>query len=67
MEYWLDVGSSPGAFDYVRTSVGTSLSLAASGLPTNGSTIYARLWTKTASGWGSNYNEYTYTAATPSP
>lgn len=62
LEYSLYVGSSQGQSNYYSTSTGTSRSQTVSGLPTNGSTIYVRLYTRFANGWF--YNDYTYRAAT---
>ena len=59
--YWLDVGSLAGGVDYFDQNLGLATSQAVSGLPTDGSTIYVRLWT----GFGSTYqyNDYTYKAS----
>lgn len=67
-EYWLEIGTTLGGTNLHNASHGTNLSATISGLPTNGSTIYVRLWTRIGSGWCpscTNYNDYTYTAATP--
>jgi uncharacterized protein YkwD len=61
-EYFLYVGTSAGANNIVGKSTGLGRSLAVSNLPTNGSTVYVRLWTRFSSGWG--YTDYTYRAAT---
>jgi hypothetical protein len=60
-QYWLYVGSSMGGADYYNSSQGTSLSREVAGLPTNGSTVYVRLWTLLSSGW--DFNDYAYTAS----
>jgi hypothetical protein len=61
--YWLYVGSSQGTNDiYNSGDLGSSTSDAVSGLPTDGSTLYVRLWTLCNGNW--LYNDYTYTAAT---
>jgi hypothetical protein len=60
-EYWLSVGSTPGGTNFFCASTGTALKQAVTGLPTNGSPIYVRLWSSLASGWV--YTDYTYTAA----
>ena len=39
-------------------SQGTNLSVTVSGLPTNGSTIYVRVWSLINTGW--YFNDYTY-------
>jgi hypothetical protein len=51
-EWWVYLGTSRGASDlYNSGSLGTSLSATATGLPTDGSIIFARLWYRLASGW----------------
>jgi hypothetical protein len=45
---------------YDRTA-GLATSQTVTGLPTNGGTIYVRLWTGTSSGY--QYNDYTYKAS----
>jgi len=58
--YWLDVGTVPGQGNiYAATTV--FLSQTVSGIPTNGATIYVRLWTQITGFW--NYYDYFYTAA----
>jgi phospholipase C len=60
-EYWLDVGSTPGGNNYYSSgNLGSALTATVSGLPTNGTTVYATLYTLVASTWDSN--SYTYTA-----
>jgi glutamine cyclotransferase len=59
--YFLFVGSSPGGDDIYRQHQGTSLSATVSGLPTDGRTIYLRLWFFRSS-W--QYADFTFTAAT---
>jgi hypothetical protein len=60
--YWLDVGSTAGAHDiYSSGSLSTStFSETVNGLPTNGATVYATMYTETGGVWVSN--AYTYTA-----
>jgi hypothetical protein len=60
--YWLDIGSTAGAHDiYSSGSEPTStISLTVNGLPTNGATVYATMYTETGGVWVSN--AYTYTA-----
>jgi hypothetical protein len=60
--YWLDVGPAPGNGAYFGQNVGTATSHLVAGLPTNGATIYVRLWTQLSGNW--LYNDYSYTAAT---
>ena len=63
LEYWLYVGTSVGAKDiYNSGSLGTATSTPVTGLPTDGSTVYVRLWHREAGGWLSTY--FTYTAFT---
>ena len=63
-QYWLYLGTSPGAYNIYNQSTGTATSRAVSGLPSNGSMIYARLWTLSGSTW--LYNDYSYRAYTGS-
>jgi len=59
--YSLWLGSTgPGSFNLFHSGATTALSATASGLPTNGSTIYARLYTYFNS--VVRYTDYTYTA-----
>jgi hypothetical protein len=61
-EWWLYVGTTKGARDILNSgSLGTALSTTVNGLPTDGSTIYVRLWHKEGS-W--LFTDYTYTAFT---
>src|SRR5579871_354659 len=67
-QYYLYVGSSTGANDIYGASQATNLSGTVGVLPTNGQTLYVRLWTflNTAAsdisvGW--HFIDYTYTAA----
>ena len=60
--YWLYVGTSIGSNNlYSQSQSGTSVTV--SGLPTDGSNVYVRLWTNTGT-W--EYKDYTYKAYTPS-
>ncbi len=61
LQYYLYVGTSTGSSSIYSSSEGTSLSDTVSNIPTNGSTVYVRLWTRLSSGW--QYNDYTYTAS----
>ena len=63
--YWLQMGNSPGAQD-IYGGVTTSLSQTVLNLPTDGRTIYARLWTQVDGVW-SSYVDYTFAAAQASP
>jgi hypothetical protein len=59
--YWLDIGSSAGANNYYSSgNLGSALSTTVAGLPTNGSTVYATLYSLVNGNW--QYNSYTYTA-----
>jgi hypothetical protein len=59
-EYWLDVGATAGGKNLFGQSLGSSLTATVTGLPTDGRTIYVRLWSKLGS-W--EYKDYTYIAA----
>ena len=61
-DYYLYVGNSAGAYDIYGADQGTALSRTVSGIPTDGRSIYVRLWSSLSSGW--QYNDYTYTAST---
>jgi subtilisin-like proprotein convertase family protein len=63
-QYWLYVGTSAGSFDLMNRDMGTQLSTAVTGLPTNGSTIYVRLHSHIGGAW--QYNDYTLRATTQS-
>jgi len=56
-EYWLEVGSVPGAADYFNASIGLATAAQVGGLPV-GTTVYVRLWTLSSSGW--LYQDYSY-------
>ena len=73
-EYWAFVGSTVGGYDYYYgSSLGTSTSVTATGLPTNGSIVYVRLWYRITSGGGWSYTDCayksssTYTIISPPP
>lgn len=59
--YNLWLGSGVGSSRYFSSGQGTGLSATATGLPTSGQKIYARLWSYVNSTW--EYNDYTYIAA----
>jgi hypothetical protein len=61
-KYWLEVGTAQNATAYYSGDMGTSQTYTVNGLPTNGSTIKVKLWSRIGSSWG--YNTYTYTAHT---
>ena len=59
--YGLTVGSSPGAADIYNS--GTTLhatSQTVSSIPTDGRTVYVRLYSQVSGSW--TFNSYTYTA-----
>jgi len=58
--YWLDVGTTQGKGDIYAGNVGLVTALTVTGIPTDGSVIYVRLWTLMGNVW--SYNDYTYTA-----
>jgi hypothetical protein len=57
-EYWLWIGSSQGVHDILSQGSGANTSLAVTGLPTDGSTVYVRLFSMIAGSWQTN--DYTY-------
>jgi hypothetical protein len=59
--YWLDIGTTAGGFNLYSQGQALSTSQTVTGLPTDGSTVYVRLWTATGGTW--QYNDYTYKAA----
>jgi hypothetical protein len=60
-EYWIDIGSSAGGNNYYSSgNLGNATSATASGLPTNGTTVYVTLYTLVSGTW--TPNSYTYTA-----
>lgn len=61
LEYFVYLGRTPGSNNILGRSVGTSTSTTVTNLPTDGSTIYARLWTRFSNGW--QYVDVTYRAA----
>lgn len=65
LAYWLDVGSSPGGNQYSQSGVlpTTPTSLTVNGLPTDGSPVFATLYTEVSAGTWLN-NAYSYTAFT---
>jgi hypothetical protein len=60
-EYFLTIGNSLGSNDIYGQSQGTNLSRTVTGLPTDGRTLYVRLWSRSGSTW--YYRDYTYTAS----
>jgi len=60
--YRLSVGNAASVFDLFDEVVDTNLSQIVSSLPTDGRTVFVRLWTQFDGFWESN--DYTFTAAT---
>ncbi len=58
------VGPAQGSHGYFGTLWIGDLSVTATGLPVDGSTVWVRLWTGLPSGW--QYTDYQYSAALPS-
>lgn len=59
-QYWLDIGNAPGGTNFYSASQGSNLSRTVSGLPTDGSTIYVRLWWVSGGAW--QFKDYSYRA-----
>jgi serine protease len=59
--YWLYVGNAPGTFDLVNQDLGPNQSTTAFGLPTDGRTLYVRLFSMINGTW--QFNDYILTAA----
>ncbi len=60
LEWHFMLGTSIGGTDLYNSSLGTATQVTVTGLPTNGSTIYARLWYRTVNGWA--FNDFSYTS-----
>jgi hypothetical protein len=58
-KYWLSIGAALGGEEIYSVDQGTNLSATVTGLPTNGSTLYVRLWSMINGAW--KKNDYTYT------
>ena len=65
--YWLEVGTTPSGNQIYPGSPVTNLSASVPGLPTNGSTVYVRLWSLLSGGWQSRDYSYATTAAPSDP
>ena len=67
-ESWLYLGSTPGSGNIANSgNLGAVTTFTATGLPTDGSTIHARLWYRNTSGLGAwQYIDAQYTAVTAS-
>jgi hypothetical protein len=59
--YQVWVGSTTGGTDIGFSPQTTATTASITGLPTNGSTIYVRLWSQIGATW--SFNDYTYTTA----
>jgi uncharacterized protein YkwD len=65
LEYFLYVGTSPGINNIYAASTGLNRTAIVNSIPTNGSAIYVRLWTRFTTGW--QFIDYSYTAAASAP
>ncbi len=63
--YFLFVGRWQGGNTLFSQDMGTSLSATVSGLPSDGSTIYVRLWSYIQGAW--QFNDYVFTATGSQP
>ena len=62
-EYWLYLSKvAPGGKEIYSSTLGSNTSKTFTNLPTGGSTLYMRLWSKIGAAW--QYADYSYTAAT---
>lgn len=59
VQYWIWIGTTPGGNNLYNQGQALNTSVSVTGLPTNSSTIYVRLFTYSG-GW--QWNDYTYTA-----
>ena len=64
-QHWLEVGATPGGGEYYGQDQGTGTFVTVDNLPTDGSTIYVRLWTIKNNSW--RFDDYQFTATTASP
>jgi hypothetical protein len=58
--YWLTVGTTPGGSDLYDANQGLNLNRTLSNLPTDGRTLYLRLYSMINGGW--QFTDYTYTS-----
>ena len=63
--YWLELGTTPGGTQVHAGSPLTATSTTVPGIPADGSTVYARLWSRIAGVW--ELEDYTYTASGAPP
>jgi uncharacterized protein YkwD len=61
LEYFFYAGTSLGSNNLYGKSMGLNRSVTLTNLPTNGSTVYVRVWTRFATGW--QYRDVTFKAA----
>jgi hypothetical protein len=61
LRYGLQIGSRPGTGDLYERDEGLRLWARVTGLPTDGRTVYVRLWTLVGAEWV--FDDYAYTAA----
>jgi hypothetical protein len=62
-EYWLYLSKvAPGGKEIYSNSLGMNSSMAFTALPTDGSTLYVRLWSQIGAAW--QYADYNYKTAT---
>lgn len=61
-QYYLYIGTSEGDNNLYANSQGTNTSKSISGLPSDGSTVYVRIWSKIDGNW--LFNDFIYTAYT---
>jgi hypothetical protein len=59
-QYAIYVGNTVGSWEIIQRNTGTGLSQAVTGIPTDGRTVFVRLWSLLGGGW--QFNDYTYTA-----
>ena len=66
--YWLDIGNVAGGNQYYQSgNLGSVLTTTVSGLPTNGGTVYATLYSLIGGAWISNAYSYTASGVMASP
>jgi uncharacterized protein YkwD len=56
--YRIDIGTKQGWSNLLSANLGRATAISIRGFPSNGATIYIRLWTQLPSGWV--YNDYQY-------
>ncbi len=63
-EYWVYIGAAQGGSQYFNRSTGLASSVDASGLPSDGTPLYFRLWYRVPGDATWRFEDRTYTAAT---